>query len=225
MLATVALWIAWRVAARYLPADKRVVGIALLTLVPFYNFHALKFNANTVLIPFWAATTWWFLRSLETRRAGWAVLAGSGAAAAMLGKYWSIFLLAGLGVAALADPRRGAYFRSPAPWLTIAVGAVLIAPHLVWVATHDFEPFRYAFGGAPGDAGRGGATYAVVFLGGILAYIAAPMVLNLIATRPSMVAIGDSIWPPAGDRRTVVIALAAPIFLAALGSILLESPN
>src|SRR5208282_1011720 len=53
-------------------------------------------------------------------------------------------------------------------------------------------------------------------------YIAAPMLLNLIATRPSMVAIGDSIWPPAGERRTIAIALAAPIFLAALGSILLK---
>ena len=26
----------------------------------------------------------------------------------MMGKYWSVFLLAGLGIAALADPRRGA---------------------------------------------------------------------------------------------------------------------
>ena len=220
-LATVALWIAWRVAARYLPADKRVVGIALLTLVPFYNFHALKFNVNTVLIPFWAATTWWFLRSLETRRAGWAALAGAGAAAAMLGKYWSIFLLAGLGVAALADPRRGAYFRSPAPWLTIAVGAVLIAPHLVWVATHNFEPLRYAFAAHEATLAVA-AYYAVAFLAGTAAYVAAPIVFNLMATRPSKAAIGDSIWPPAGDRRTVLIALAAPILLAALGSIPLE---
>ena len=221
VLATVGLWIAWRVAARYLGPDKRVVGIVLLTFVPFYNFHALKFNANTVLIPFWAATTWWFLRSLETRRAGWAVLAGTGAAAAMLGKYWSIFLLAGLGLAALTDPRRGAYFRSPAPWLTIAVGGALLAPHVVWVATHNFEPFRYAFGAHPATPATA-ALYALVYFGGILAFIAAPMILNLIATRPSMVAIGDSIWPPLGERRTVVIALAAPIFLAALGSILLE---
>ena len=220
-LATVALWIAWRVAARYLPADKRVVGIALLTLVPFYNFHALKFNVNTVLIPFWAATTWWFLRSLDTRRAGWAALAGAGAAAAMLGKYWSIFLLAGLGVAALADPRRGAYFRSPAPWLTIAVGAVLIAPHVVWIMTHDFELFRYALEAHPATL-AGAVYYAAAFLGGTVAYIAAPMALNLIATRPSKAAILDSIWPPAGERRTVLVALAAPILLAVLVSIPLE---
>jgi 4-amino-4-deoxy-L-arabinose transferase-like glycosyltransferase len=221
VLATVALWIAWRVAGRYLGPDKRVVGIALLTVVPFYNFHALKFNANTVLLPFWAATTWWFLRSLETRRAGWAALAGASAAAAMLGKYWSIFLVAGLVIAALADRRRGVYFRSPAPWLTIAVGAALLIPHLIWVATHDFEPFRYAFGSHPVTYAVA-AEYTLIFFGGILAYIAAPLLLNLIATRPSATAIGDSIWPPPGERRTIVIALVAPIFLAALGSILLK---
>ena len=100
-LPTLALWITWRLAARYLPPDKRVVGIVLLTFVPFYNFHAIKFNANTVLTPFWALATWWFLRSFETRRVGWAVLAGIAAAAAMLAKYWSVTLLAGLGLAAL----------------------------------------------------------------------------------------------------------------------------
>ena len=68
VLATVALWIAWRRRRRISTAEKRVVGLALLTLVPFYNFHALKFNANTVLTPLWALTTWWFLRSFETRR-------------------------------------------------------------------------------------------------------------------------------------------------------------
>ena len=59
-----------------LDGEKRVVGLALLTLVPFFNFHALKFNVNTVLMPVWAATTFWFLRSYVTRSALYAVLAG-----------------------------------------------------------------------------------------------------------------------------------------------------
>jgi dolichyl-phosphate-mannose-protein mannosyltransferase len=63
VLATPALWIAWKVAGRYLDGEKRVAGLALLTLVPFFNFHALKFNANTVMILLWAATTALFLRS------------------------------------------------------------------------------------------------------------------------------------------------------------------
>src|SRR5438034_584851 len=67
VLAGLALWIAWILSARWLEGEKRAAGLALLTLVPFFNFHALKFNANTVLIPLWAATTLWFLRSFETR--------------------------------------------------------------------------------------------------------------------------------------------------------------
>ena len=53
-----------------------MVGLALLTLVPFFNFHALKFNQNTVLLPLWAATTLFFLRSFETRSVVDAALAG-----------------------------------------------------------------------------------------------------------------------------------------------------
>ncbi len=142
--AGVALWCAWRVFARFLQDETRVLALALLTLVPFYNFHALKFDHNVVLLPLWAATTLWFIRSFETRTAGWAVLAGVGAAAAMLAKYWSIYLLAGLALAALVDARRRVYFRSAAPWITIAVGALLIAPNVAWLVANDFEPMHYA---------------------------------------------------------------------------------
>ena len=84
--AGVALWIVWRLSADYLDAEKRVVGLALLTLVPFFNFHALKFNVNTVLMPLWAATTGG--SCARTRRAAslYAVLAGIGAAALHAGQ-------------------------------------------------------------------------------------------------------------------------------------------
>src|SRR5262249_16265061 len=144
VVATVALWIAWRLSRHYLDGDKRIVGLALLTLVPFFNFHALKYNANTVMLPLWAATTALFLRSFETRRIDIAALAGLAAAAAMLGKYWSVVLLAGLGIAALLDSRRAAYFRSPTPWVTIVVGLVGLAPHIVWLFANNFTPFTYA---------------------------------------------------------------------------------
>src|SRR5438128_3899461 len=139
-----ALWIAWRLSARFLDGDKRVVGLALLTLVPFFNFHGLKFNVNTILLPSWAATTLWFLRSFESRRVLDAALAGLFAAAAMYGKYWSIVLLLGLGVAALSDRRRAVYFSSAVPWVTIAVGTLALAPHLAWLIAKDFAPFSYA---------------------------------------------------------------------------------
>src|SRR5580700_4605445 len=220
LLPTVALWITWRLAARYLPPDKRVAGIVLLTFVPFYNFHAMKFNANTMLTPFWALATWWFLRSFETRRIGWAVLAGSAAAAAMLAKYWSITLLAGLGLAALTDPRRTAYFNSPAPYVTLAVGTVLLTPNIYWLTTHVFMPFSYAM-----EAHSGTPAFALfstlVFASNGLAYAVAAIVLCVLATRPSWAAIRDTLWPSQPERRTLVVAFAAPFAFAVLVAVLL----
>jgi hypothetical protein len=221
-VATVGLWIAWRLAARYLPAEKRVVGILLLTFLPFYNFHALKYNASSVLTPFWAAATWWFLLSFETRRAGWAVLAGLAAAAAMLGKYWSLFLLAGLALAAMTDPRRGAYFRSAAPWLTIVVGAVVLAPHLIFIASHGFTTFHFAMTSHVTTLPEA-VQWSLYFLAGVIGYMAPAMVLNAFVTWPSLKAIKDTLWPANAERRFFVIALATPFVLAALVAVAVQA--
>ncbi len=212
VLATLALWIAWRVAGCYLDAEKRLVGVALLTLVPFFNFHALKFNANTVMIPLWAATTALFLRSYETRNPVWAVFAGLAAAAAMLGKYWSIVLLLGLGLAALADPRRGAYFRSSAPWATVAAGLLGLSPHVVWLYDNEFTPFTYAMETHPGtlvESLRSGLAYVA----GAAGYVAVPVALAALAAWPSFAALRDTLWPTAPERRLVVLSFALPLAL------------
>src|ERR1051326_624961 len=201
-LAGLALWVAWVLSARWLDGEKRVAGLALLTLVPFFNFHALKFNANTVLIPLWAATTLFFLRSYEEREPVAAALAGVAAAAAMLGKYWSIVLLAGLAIAALADGRRRGYFRSPAPWITIAGGAIVLGPHVLWLLSRGSSPLDYALDKHPAqnllDAGIG----SLKFLAGGAAYVAVPLVLLAAATRPDAAAIRDTLWPPARHPRS-----------------------
>ena len=85
IVVAVALWVAWRLSGHYLDGEKRVVALALLTFIPFFNFHALKFNPNTVLLPLWSVTTLWFIRSFETRGRPDAALAGLGAAACMMG--------------------------------------------------------------------------------------------------------------------------------------------
>ena len=54
-----------------------------------------------------------------------------GTATCMLGKYWSVFLLAALIVAARIDSRRSAYFRSAAPWITVIAGFAVLGSHLV----------------------------------------------------------------------------------------------
>jgi hypothetical protein len=215
--AAVALWVAWRLAAAFLDPEKRVVGFALLTLIPFFNFHSLKFNANTVLLPLWALTTLFFLRSYTTRNAFYSALAGLCAAASMLGKYWSLFLLAGLGIAALLDPRRGAYFRSPAPWITAAVAAVLFAPHLVWLVEHDFLPLVWAQ--ARHHASVGAAMVgALLYCAGLVAYVVVPLALTVVMLRPSWAAVKDSLWPMSVERRLVANAFWLPLLLPAVAA-------
>jgi hypothetical protein len=214
--AGLALWIIWRLSARFLDGEKRLLGLALLSLVPFFNFHALKFNQNSVLMPLWAAATLWFLRSFETRRGFDAAMAGLVAAACMYGKYWSIFLLLGLGVAALVDARRAAYFRSAAPWVTIAVGALALAPHVAWLLANDFAPFSYAV------AVHGEATFATTlraafgYLAGTVAYVAVPLVIFAIAARPGRAALADMVWPTQDARRLAAAAFWAPLLLPAV---------
>src|SRR4029077_4927138 len=85
-------------------------------------------------------------------RVCWKVLDRISDLKAMLGKYWSITLLAGLGLAALMDPRRNAYFSSPAPYVTLAVGTVLLTPNIHWLTTHAFMPFSYAMEAHPANS-------------------------------------------------------------------------
>jgi Dolichyl-phosphate-mannose-protein mannosyltransferase len=214
--AGLALWIIWRLSARFLDAEKRVVGLALLTLVPFFNFHALKFNVNTLLIPLWAATTLWFLRSFETRRLLDAALAGLFAALAMNTKYWSGFLLLGLGIAALADVRRAAYFRSGAPWVTIAVGAAAIAPHAAWLIENDFVVVSYAVATHAAPSFLSTVRAALGYLGGSIAYVAPALVTAAIIVRPSPAATKDMAWPQEPQRRLAAIAFWAGLLSPAL---------
>ncbi len=219
--AAVALGIAWVVWPDYLDERKRSVALALLTLVPFFNFHALKYNANSAMMPWWALVTWAFLRSFETRSLGFAALAGLAAAGAMMTKYWSIVLLAALAIAALIDQRRWPYFASPAPYITIAVGAVALAPHAWWLYAHDFEPFGYATQSHPSTVAEA-LLSGVGYIAGALAYGLAPIALVFAAARPSRSAVADLLWPKEPPRRLAnlvfVLPLVLPILLAAAAS-------
>ncbi|MDO8878126.1 MAG: glycosyltransferase family 39 protein, partial [Pseudolabrys sp.] len=220
MMPAVALWIVWRLSADYLDADKRVAGLALLMLVPFFHFHALKFNVNTVLIPLWAATTFWFLRSFKTRNLVYAALAGLGAAGCMLGKYWSVFLLAGLVVAALIDRRRALYFKSAAPWVTVIFGLAALLPHLAWLRDNDFAPFTYAMAIHGDKAFIGTVTAVLGYLAGSFGYVALPVILVLIAARPDRATLADMMWPADTERRLAAAAFWAPFLLPAIGGLL-----
>lgn len=202
-VATLALWIAWRLSADYLPAEKRVAGLALLTFIPFFNFLALNFNVNTILVPLWAATTLWFLRSFRTKSIGYAVLAGVGAAACLYAKYWSLFLLFGLAVAALMNPERGNFFRSWAPWVTIVVCLIILVPHSEWLIEHDFVPLTYALATHHDKAFD--VTGVLKYLVDCLLYVAFPVTLAICLAWP-LPRLSKMLRPRDSGRRLVTLS-------------------
>jgi 4-amino-4-deoxy-L-arabinose transferase-like glycosyltransferase len=235
--ATISLWIAFVVSTRYLDGVKSVVGLAFLTLVPFCNFHALKFNANSAMMPWWALTTWFFLRSFEPPpypppqaeedrsiyplrlawdgRVGAAALAGVAAAGAMLTKYWSVVLLAALAIGAASDPRRRLYFRSAAPFVTVAAGLAVMSSHVVWLYLHDFQAFGYALESHPGTVLEAFVS-GIGYLAGALGYAVVPILLTAIAAKPRAADVSDMLWPGDPQRRLAVIIFFLPLVLPTL---------
>lgn len=206
------------IARRYLSGDKRLLALLLLLLTPFYQFHGQRFNANQVLLWAWPLATYCFLRAFETRAIVWAIAAGVAAAVAMLGKYYSIFLVAALVVAALAHPARWTYFRSPSPWVSAIAAIVTLAPHLHWLVTTGSEPFKYAYA-VHGEASlmrlvAGSASY----LFGAVGYVALPIAIYVLAVRPDRRTLADALWPVDQDRRMLVVLLAVMILLPALSA-------
>ena len=218
----VGLWFIWLIIARTVEGgEKRAVALMFLTFAPIFNFQPLKYNLNAALIPVWAAACWLFLRSLQERTLVWGALAGVGAGIAMLTKYWSIFLIVAMIVAALADPRRRLYLRSPAPWAAVIAGAIVLAPNIASLWAYDFQPFAYASGGHATRTVMRALVTAFGYLTGVF-YIAGSFVALALAARPDAEAWRDMLWPRETERRLMATVTAVALLLPVAVALAME---
>ncbi len=170
----IALWVVDLMSRRFTRGDKRLIVLLLLMLLPTYQFHAQRFNANSVLLATWPLATYCFLRSFETRQLGWALAAGATAALAMLGKYYSVFLIVSFAFAAIVHRERRAYFGSSAPWVSLTVGLMALGPHIYWLAMTGAKPFAYALATHAGKPFRRAIIEALLFIPGVAMILALP---------------------------------------------------
>jgi len=135
----------WRLYGLYASAVARRAGFFLVLATPFYTFTCLNnFNANTILLSIWPWTVYVFARSIERGALGYAALFGAFAAASLLSKYYSAVPLLCCFIASLFHPNAKRYYRSIAPYLSLAVAALLIAPHGAWLFENGFPTLDYA---------------------------------------------------------------------------------
>ncbi|MDC7786142.1 glycosyltransferase family 39 protein [Rhodoplanes sp. TEM] len=216
--AAAALFVVDRIARRWVSGDKRVLVLLFLLLTPFYQFHGQRFASNQTLLLAWPLAVLCFLRAFETRTILWSAAAGAACALAMLGKYYSIYLIAALPLAALLHPARWSYLKSPSPWVSMLAGFAVLSPHLWWLATTGFQPFGYAY------AVHGGATLgailwkAFLYLIGAVAYVAVPVLVWLAIVRPGRALVAATLWPADPDRRMLVHLLVLPLLIPAVSA-------
>jgi 4-amino-4-deoxy-L-arabinose transferase-like glycosyltransferase len=211
----VALAVSWRLLRDHLDKNRALLGLFALMLIPLYDVKAEVLNANTVMIPVWAAALLFYLRARRGLGLADAFLAGAFASLTMLGKYWAVFLFAGMAVASVVGPDLRRFWRSPVPYVMAAGAAIIIAPHVWWMLTQSGASVQFAesvVNRVPlGAALAKSANYFV----GSVAYIIGPLIF-LAALRPSRVALADILWPAEGLRRQAWILLLVPLILPAL---------
>jgi 4-amino-4-deoxy-L-arabinose transferase-like glycosyltransferase len=211
----------WLLAGRFVKRDGQLLSILLLAFMPYYNYMASNFNANTILLSLWPWTAYAFVRSVETRSIAAGAAFGVLAAAGLLSKYYSILLLASCFAASLAHPGVRRYYASPAPYVAVAVAALLFAPHVWWAFANDLPPLKYALSktGMPWIYMLGKATGTAVAALAINAFAIGILIVALHWRQP---AIRSGLWRRLfeRDRWWLLILAAAPFFMTLLLGVL-----
>ncbi|MBF9035054.1 glycosyl transferase [Rhodobacterales bacterium HKCCE2091] len=114
-------------------AEAALCGVVYLTL-PLVAVGAFLISTDTILLPFFAAATWLWLKLVQGPSAWRAALLGLCLGLGMMAKYAGIYFALGAAVGALIPQMRIAW-RDLA--IAVAVLAVVIAPNVVWNLQND----------------------------------------------------------------------------------------
>ncbi len=108
-------------------------GIAYLTM-PFASLGSVLISTDTVLLPFFAAAVWLWLRLARSPSPGLAALLGLCLGLGFMAKYAAIYFALGTAVGALLPQARIAWRDLG---VAAAVACVVIAPNVVWNLRND----------------------------------------------------------------------------------------
>ncbi|MBL4667245.1 MAG: glycosyltransferase family 39 protein, partial [Sneathiella sp.] len=142
----------WYLAKEFLSPLKALISVLLLEGVYYHGYASPEFNANIVLLPFWSLSILAFYKAVETRKLVWWVTLGAAAALAVLGKYFTGFLLISMLGYLVATEKGRSQFKSVGPYAALVVLLILLMPHLFWMIEAKFATLSYGVNRASGTA-------------------------------------------------------------------------
>jgi len=99
------------------------------------------------------------------------------------------------------------------PWIAAAAGLLVLAPHLVWIANGGSSTFAFAQDTLGSETSA--MSKSVSYLLGVVAYIAAPIVI-MVLLQPPRAAVRDMLLPQAPERRLMLLILIIALVLPAV---------
>ena len=150
IIAFVAVWLT---ARPLVGAVGALAAILIIDGMHYFSSSAAKFNHNVIELPFWALAGFAFYAALRQGKLRYWVLLGAALGLAWWAKYFVVILAAPLALFVSFDPAARRRLAGPGPWIAAAVALVVTAPHLLWLAQHDFLPLGYAEARAAAPSG------------------------------------------------------------------------
>jgi 4-amino-4-deoxy-L-arabinose transferase-like glycosyltransferase len=102
---------------------------------------AVIMTPDTPLLFFWTACLWALAKLLHSNRPVWWLAIGLFAGCALASKYTALLLWIGIGVWLLVVPALRRWWRSPVPWASAVLGALVFLPVVAWNAHHHWISF------------------------------------------------------------------------------------
>ena len=215
---------AWMLLGNFVTGHRRIAATALLLLTPFYTFLSYRYNANSIFLSIWPWTLYFFVRSIERRGIGDALLFGVCIGLGLMSKYYALILGASCFLAALQHPARASYFASVRPYISAIVAAAICAPHIWWLLSSGAPPVRYLAQISGRDFGST-ARYAAIALFGAVAQNAVVFAVVAFVGRTGprdWIASLRQLWREPKFRLLTTLALA-PLALTIVAAIVLRT--
>lgn len=156
----VGLWGVYVLGRRLGLARLAPLGALLLLWCFPYTTLAGKFNANSQLLSLWPWAAALLLASWQekgVRGLTFSVALGVVSAACMLSKYYSGVFLAGFLLPILLVREGRQWLLTPRPYVALAAFGLALAPHVAWIAHHQWVTLGYAM-----DQGGGQVVWSYV---------------------------------------------------------------
>jgi hypothetical protein len=206
----------WATARALVGPLRAFIAILIVDGLHYTQYTAAKFNHDVVQLPFWALAGYAFHAALRRGRLGDWLLLGLAFGGAFWAKYLGVVLAVPYALFLLWDGKARRAWRSPGPWLAIALALVIASPHVIWLIENHFAPFAYVEArSAPAHGWFDHLLNPTLFALGQLFFILPTLCIaaTFIWPRPNISAIAGHEWPPradAYDRRIVTLITFGP---------------